>query len=53
MPHMSMTQELYDRIKPRTNNKKPYQKGKVSFSDVVEKALNDQEAYNKIMENVK
>ena len=53
MPTISVTKEVYDRIMSKTNKKKNnHHPDKISGCDIIKKALDDQEKYNKIMENV-
>ena len=47
MPQISVTQKVYDRIKAKTTKHKPYHPDKISFSDVVEAALDIQETIEK------
>jgi len=47
MPNIEVRQEIYDRLKAKTNNEGGRSPKKVGMSSVIEKALDDQLKYQK------
>jgi len=47
MPNIEVRQDIYDRLKAKTNNEGGRSPKKVGMSSVIEKALDDQLKYQK------
>jgi len=52
MPAVYLSGTVYKRVMKRTNNKPIHTPDKITCSMIIEQALDDQQKYKKIMENV-